>query len=461
MTAPLYTLSIGELAPKLESRSVTATAVVEACLARISERDPELNGFITVMSHAARRAARTVDEEIAAGRYRGPLHGVPIAIKDLIDTRGTPTTAASRVRSTAPVAHDAPIVQRLRHAGAVLLGKCNLHEFAFGTTSEDSAFGPTRHPYDVHRSPGGSSGGSAVAVVTGMSFGSIGTDTGGSIRIPAAACGAVGLKPAYGELPCDGIVPLSRSLDHVGPLARTVSDVWILYRCLAGDPRPVPLTKATLAQPDTRVLGIPEAYFLDRLDPAIRQLFAEAIDRLRAAGCRIERVDIPHAEAIPATYLHVVMPEAFAYHARTLEARPEDYTPGVRLRLQMGHYIMAEDYVRAQHGRDVLRREVDAALHTRHALILPTLPIPAPLLGASTVAVGEAVESVRSATLRLTQLFNLTGHPAVSIPCGVTADGLPGGLQLVGQTNGTADLVKLAAQLEPLVTVDARSGADA
>ena len=195
--------------------------------------------------------------------------------------------------------------------------------------------------------------------------------------------------------------------------------------------------------------------------PSIRQLFDGTVDRLRAAGCRVEKVDIPHAETIPATYLHVVMPEAFAYHARTLETRPEDYTPGVRLRLQMGHYIMAEDYVRAQQGRDVLRREVDAALHARHALILPTLPIPAPLLGASTVTLGEVVESVRSATLRLTQLFNLTGHPVVSIPCGVTADGLPGGLQLVGTTNRTADLVQLAAQLEPHVTVNARSGADA
>lgn len=235
---PLHDLSIAELAPRLAARETSSLDITEACLSQIAAQNGRLNAFITVLDDQARQDARRADAEIAAGRYRGPLHGVPISLKDSIDLAGVPTTAASRVLDGHVAGADAGVTARLREAGAIFLGKCNLHEFAFGTTSEDSAFGPVRNPWDTARSAGGSSGGSAAAVVSGMGTASIGTDTGGSIRIPAAVCGCVGLKPTSGELPCDGIIPLSWTLDHVGPLARSVADAWLLFQAMAGSAHP-------------------------------------------------------------------------------------------------------------------------------------------------------------------------------------------------------------------------------
>jgi len=361
-----------------------------------------------------------------------------------MDLHGTPTTAASRVRE-GHVAHaDAPAIAHLRQAGAVFVGKTNLHEFAFGTTSEDSAFGPARNPHDPSRSPGGSSGGSAASIVSEMAFASIGTDTGGSIRIPAGACGVVGLKPTYGEVSTDGVVPLARSLDHVGPLAASVSDAHLLYHALLGaparllSPRPIRGLRLAVLRP----------YFCDLLDEDVRLVFEQALERLRAAGAEVRDAAIRHAADIGPVYTHLSVPEASAYHADTLERKGELYTKPVRLRLEMGRTILAEDYVRALQGRELLRREVDAALADTAALVLPTLPIPAPPIGAATVRVGAAEEPVRNMMLRLTQLFNMTGHPAVSIPCGRTKAGLPCGLQIVGARMETDALLGLALACE-------------
>ena len=309
----------------------------------------------------------------------------------------------------------------------------------------DSAFGPARNPHDPARSPGGSSGGSAASLVAGMALATIGTDTGGSIRIPAAACGAVGFKPTYGEVSTDGVVPLSRALDHVGPLARSVTDAWIVYRALLGDPAPPPLAAVPLR--GLRV-GVPRAYFCEVLDDEVRARFEETLDALRAAGVSVDETEIPHAKHIAPIYLHIVLADAAAYHATTLESMPERYTAPVRLRLEMGRYVLAEDYVRAQNGREQLRREVNAALAGHDALMLPTLPIPAPPLGADSVKVGSTEEPVRNMMLRLTQLFNLTGHPAIAIPCGRTSDGLPCSLQLVGAHRQTEALLRAALACE-------------
>jgi aspartyl-tRNA(Asn)/glutamyl-tRNA(Gln) amidotransferase subunit A len=370
---------------------------------------------------------------------------VPISIKDLLDIRGVPTTAASRVRDGHLAERDAPAIAHLRQAGAVFLGKTNLHEFAFGTTNEDSAFGPARNPHDPTRSPGGSSGGSAASVAAGMAFATIGTDTGGSIRIPAAACGIVGLKPSFGEVSVDGVVPLSRTLDHIGPLTQTVGDASLVYHALLGDarattPAPMPIHGLRLA--------VPRKYFCDLLDDEVAARFESALDRLRAAGAHLHDIEIHHASDLAAVYLYIVLGDAAAYHGSTLETMPERYTPNVRLRLEMGRYMLAEDYVRALAGRDVLRREVDAALGQSDALILPTLPIPAPTIGATTVQVGKTAEAVRTVMLRLTQLFNVTGHPAVSIPTGHTAAGLPCAAQLVGARAQTDVLLKVALACE-------------
>jgi aspartyl-tRNA(Asn)/glutamyl-tRNA(Gln) amidotransferase subunit A len=448
MTDPCL-LPITDLARRMAARQISSVETTRACLDVITERDAELHAFITVLANEALAEALQADADLAAGRNRGPLHGVPISLKDLIDVAGVPTTAASRVRAGVSATCDAAVVSRLRRAGAVIIGKCNLHEFAFGTTGEESAFGRTRHPSDPLRSPGGSSGGSAVSVATGMAFASIGTDTGGSIRIPAAACGCVGLKPTFGEVPLGGIVPLSRSLDHVGPLARTVGDARLILEALRGR-RPAG-READRPEPAALRLGLPDDDLMDVLDDRVREQFSRALTVLRAAGVRIDAVRLPHASSAPAVYLAIQLPEASAYHAATLERRPEDYQPGVRLRLELGRYVLAEDYVRAQRGREVLRCEVDAALGGCDALVLPTLPIPPPRFGEQTVQLGLRAEPVRAMMLRLTQLFNLTGHPAISLPCKTTVDRLPCGLQLVGRINRTDGLLAVAEACEEIL----------
>jgi aspartyl-tRNA(Asn)/glutamyl-tRNA(Gln) amidotransferase subunit A len=435
--------TISELARQIRAGTLTAVAATEQCLARIAECDRDINAFITVTADEARAQAREADRELEAGHDRGPLHGVPISLKDLIDMRGMPTTAASRVRAGHVATTDALVTTRLRQAGAVFVGKTNLHEFAFGTTNEDSAYGPVHHPLDVTRSPGGSSGGSAASVLTGMAYASIGTDTGGSIRIPSSVCGLVGLKPHLGEIPIDGVVPLSTLLDHVGPICHSVEDAAVVYHALRGVTNPPPIRARGVAG---LRLGVPRPYFLDLLDEQVRASFEAVLQRLSRGGATIEDAAIPHASYAPAIYLHLALPEAAAYHAPTLDSRPDDYSAPVRLRIETGRYILAEDYVRALHGREALIADVNAALAGRDGLLLPTMTIPAPKLGAATVSVGGTEEPVRNAMLRLTQPFNISGHAAISIPCGKTRDGLPIGAQIVASQ--TAAVLEIAAALE-------------
>jgi aspartyl-tRNA(Asn)/glutamyl-tRNA(Gln) amidotransferase subunit A len=440
------------LGTRIREGTTTSEAITSACLEHIAQINPRLNAFITVLGDRALAEARQADHEIRAGHDRGPLHGVPLSLKDLIDLAGTPTTAASQVRQGSIARHDAPVVAHLKLAGAVMIGKCNLHEFAYGTTSDESAFGPVRHPLDPTRAAGGSSGGSAVAVATGMCAGSVGTDTGGSIRIPSALCGLAGLKPGYREVSSAGVIPLSWSLDHVGPIAGCVDDAWMLFNAMRGDQPPVLHDRPSTLHCR---LGIPRAYFLDVLDDEVRARFSETVSRLRAAGANVEDVWIPHAADTAPVYLHIAAPEAAAYHAMAIERHPEAYTPNVRLRLEAGRYLLAEDYVRAQRGREVLRREVDAALRGCDALLLPTVAIPPPAIGATEVEIAGRKESVRSIMLRLTQLFNLTGHPAISLPAGATSQGFPCGIQLVGALGDTQQLLELARACERQVRVEA------
>lgn len=430
-------------AARIAARRVTSEDLTLAALERIAARNPVLNAFITVTADQALAQAREADREIAARGPRGPLHGIPISFKDLIDVAGVPTTAASRVLRDYVAAADAPIVARLREAGAVFLGKTNLHEFAFGTTSEDSAYGPVRNPHDPARSPGGSSGGSAAAVMDGQGHASIGTDTGGSIRIPAAACGCVGLKPTLGELPCEGIVPLSWSLDHVGPIARSVGDAWILYDAMRGAPRLVaPGARAGAVRPPR--VGALGGYFIEWLEPGVRTAFERALGRLAEAGARVEPREVGGASRTSGTYLRIQLPEATAYHAATLEREPGSYTPPVRSRLEMGHDVTAVEYVTAKRDAAALRADVDAALAGCDLLALPTLPILAPRLGSASLDLAGEPVPVRALMLRLTQLFDLTGHPAISLPCGDSPSGLPVGLQLVGRLDATPALLEAA-----------------
>ena len=440
--------TIAELARALRAQDISAEAATTECLDRIAERNPAINAFIAVLADHALAQAKQADAELARGHDRGPLHGVPLSLKDIIDLRGVATTAASRVRAGHVAADDSPVAARLRDAGAVFIGKTNLHEFAFGTTNEDSAFGAARHPLDPNRSPGGSSGGSAASVLDGMAYASIGTDTGGSIRIPSAACGLVGLKPSLGGIPVDGVVPLSMTMDHVGPLCRSVADAGLLFDVLRGQP--------ARQRPPRQVgglrIGVLRGYFTSLLDPQVAGAFDATCAALTNAGASLEDVAIAHAGDIAPIYLHIVLAEAAAFHAKTLDSHADQYTPNVRIRLEMGRYVLAEDYVRALRGRDLLIAEVDAAMGGRDALLLPSLGVPAVRLGAATVKLGAIEEPVRNIMLRLTQLFNVTGHPAITIPCARTTDGLPIGAQLVGERNRTDALLSVAAAVELLLS---------
>jgi aspartyl-tRNA(Asn)/glutamyl-tRNA(Gln) amidotransferase subunit A len=438
--------TIAELGRAFRARELSSEAATAECLARIADRNPAINAFIAVLADQALAQACEADAERQRGHDRGPLHGVPLSLKDIFDLRGMATTAASRVRAGHVAAADATVVERLRQAGAVFLGKTNLHEFALGTTNEDSAFGAVRHPLDPNRSPGGSSGGSAASVLDGMAYASLGTDTGGSIRIPAAACGLVGLKPSVGEIPVDGIVPLSTTMDHVGPLCQSVEDAAILLDAIRSTQ-----SRRTPRDVNGLRIGVLRGYFTALLDPQVGAAFEATCDALIAAGAQLEDVQIAHAGDIAPVYLHIVLAEAAALHAKTLDSHADAYTANVRTRLEMGRYIMAEDYVRALRGRDVLIAEVDGALHGRDALLLPSLAVPAVRLGAAIVKIGTVEEPVRNITLRLTQLFNITGHPAITLPCGTTTDGLPIGAQLVGRRKQTDDLLTVAAPIERLL----------
>ena len=439
MTMPA---SMAEAAAAMRAGRVSATDLVDLSLTAIASHNADTHAFIRVDGDGARAAARQMDDERAAGGDRGPLHGIPISLKDLIDVAGVPTTAASKVLTDRVAESDAPITQRLRAAGAVLIGKTNLHEFALGTTSEDSAFGPVLHPMDLTRSAGGSSSGSAVAVATGMGLASVGTDTGGSIRIPAAICGVVGLKPSTGEVPLTGVIPLSKTFDHAGPLARSVQDAAWLWSILAGRPihtvNPVELSGLRL--------GILGGYFANPVEEQVAAAFNRACDHLRSVGVTTKTLEFDAASRISMTYVNVALPEGAAWHDQWLDTHAADYAPTVHARFMSGRDIPAVAYLRARQECELMRQSVDALLASVDALILPTLPIVAPVSGQANVTIDGIEVPVRAAMLKHTQLFNMTGHPAISLP--VETDGLPVGLQLVGGLNATTRLLDIAAACE-------------
>jgi aspartyl-tRNA(Asn)/glutamyl-tRNA(Gln) amidotransferase subunit A len=443
--APVTLPTIAETAAQLRSGDVSATALTEAALEAIARENPRLNAVITTTTDLARADAAAADADLRTGVDRGPLQGIPITIKDLVDVAGYPTTAASRVRQFDVAGSDAPVIARLREAGAVIVAKTNLHEFALGPTSEDSAYGPPRHPLDVTRLPGGSSGGSAAAVAAGIGFGSVGTDTGCSVRIPSALCGVVGLKPRFGDVPTDGVVPLSRRLDHVGPIARTVADARLLYLVMAGRP---PIDDALVPELASLSAGVVTAGIVERLADDVRAPFEAALRALRAAGLVTSPAPLAILDDAAAAYLPICLADAAAFHAATLETQGRDYTPAVRSRLEAGRYVAAEDYARATQAQLVLRQAVDRALGRADVLLLPTSPITAPVIGATTVRFGTTEESVRNALLRLCQPFNLTRHPAITLPVPV-AGGLPVGLQLVA--SDTERLLEIALAVEAVL----------
>jgi aspartyl-tRNA(Asn)/glutamyl-tRNA(Gln) amidotransferase subunit A len=440
-------LSIKEAAEEIHSGIITPTELVAEALERIDALDGDLKAFVTVMRDQAYEDAERLERELRTGLYRSPLHGIPIGVKDIIAVKGVRTTAGSKVLADYVSLEDAMVVEQLRKKGAIIIGKTNTHEFAYGTYTP-----PTRNPWDHERIPGGSSGGSAVAVATGMSLGAIGTDTGGSIRIPAACCGVTGLKPTYGRVSCHGVIPLSWSLDHVGPLARSAEDCAIVFDAIAGyDPRdpnsisgpPSRPTASLIAGPEGRdtlslqglVLGVPQEAFFAPLDSEVRAAWQAALLVLREEGAGVVEVELPLA-AIE-VYRTIQKPEAALAHMQKgwLSEHRDDYTALTLQRLLEGQQVPAVAYLHALHQRRIFSNSMRTVLRQVDALVLPTLPIPAVLIEQANqeISIDGVAENATTALLRLTMPFNLAGLPAISFPCGFTTNGLPVGLQVAGR----------------------------
>ena len=424
---------------RLERRELSSEELVRAQIER-AEKLEALHAFITLLPERAIEAARRSDEERARGELRGPLHGIPITVKDLVHSKGVRTTSGSKIFAELVPDVDAPCLASLLDAGAVLLGKTNLHELAYGVTNVNPHYGAARNPWDTERICGGSSGGSAVSLAAGVGFGSIGTDTGGSIRIPSSLCGTVGLKPTYGQVSREGVTPLSWSLDHVGPMARTVDDVALLYEVLAGRPlheledAPAPL-----------VLGIHERYFFDNLAPEVEASVRAAVAELERLGMKLVEVDIPEIELQTACRNAIAFSEASSFHEDNVRARPEEYGADTLELLRLGLLIPATDYLAATRVRRPIVRAFRKAFQKIDMLVTPATVAAAPRIGDRALDNGE---ELRGGLLRLASPFNTTGFPALSLPCGFTEDGRPIGLQLAAAPNDEKRLLELARAYE-------------
>jgi aspartyl-tRNA(Asn)/glutamyl-tRNA(Gln) amidotransferase subunit A len=428
-------VTIAEIATRVRRKDISPIELTRLCLQRIEQFNPTLNAFITVCPESALSEARKAEEEIARGEWRGPLHGIPVALKDLIDTGGVRTTAASQVFETRVPEEDAELVQRLRSAGAVIIGKNNLHEFAYGGSSLVSYFGDVHNPRNPEHIAGGSSGGSAAAVAGGLCYAAIGTDTAGSIREPAALCGCVGLKPTYGRVSVRGVIPLSWSLDHVGPLTATVEDAAIVLQAIAGydahdagsvDVPVIGYTDALRENSKNLRVGIPRAYFYEDLDHEVAAAIERALELIRTLVSEVREVklDVP-------TDRTVQLAESYAYHVENIAKVPQLYQPETLRRIRAGEKISAMEYIQRRRELDEARRRAHEIFQEIDLLITPTMPMPAPKIE-DLKKDPAALRPAELTLLRNTRPFNVWGLPTISVPCGVTKAGLPIGLQIAG-----------------------------
>ncbi|MFJ8540924.1 amidase [Streptomyces sp. NPDC093586] len=454
-----HELTLATAAAEIRERRLSPVELVDSVLERIDRVEPHVGAYVTVTAEQARGTAREAEREVARGGHRGPLHGIPAGLKDLIDVAGTPTTASSRVRAGHRAATDSTVAARLRAAGTVLVGKTHTHEFAYGLTTPQ-----TGNAWDRGRVAGGSSGGSAVAVAAGAATFALGTDTGGSIRVPAALNGVVGLKPTYGLVPRHGVTPLSWSLDHVGPITRTVEDAALVLAALTGhDPRdpasldaPAPPgTPAVGHRPDpdpdlTGVrVGVPSTYYFDHVDPEVAAAVHHAIAQLEALGARLVETDVPMSRYVQAVQWGLMVPEATAYHARTLRTVPELYQADVRILLEAGELMGAGDYLRAQRARTLMRDAWARVLEEVDVIAAPAVPMTAVRAGQETVTWPDGtVEGVSDAYVRLSAPANITGVPALSVPVGHDTAGMPIGMQLLGRPFGERTLLRVGHAYE-------------
>ncbi|HEX6805072.1 MAG TPA: amidase [Terriglobales bacterium] len=436
MTLP----SLTEISERIRRREVSPVDVLQECLDTIERLNPALNAFITVTADSARQAAKRAEGEISQGNWRGPLHGIPVGLKDLIDTEGVRTTAASAVFRDRVPAEDAAVVKRLKAAGGVVVGKQNLHEFAYGGSSVISHFGPVRNPVNAAFIAGGSSGGSAAAVARGMCYAAIGTDTAGSIREPAALCGVVGLKPSYGLVSAQGVIPLSVSLDHVGPITRTVDDAAIVLDAIAEMPGNYREGLGTV--PGRMVLGIPRQHFFKDLDVDVARIVEGAIEDLKKIGFALREIEVPVDNDRT-----LQIAEAYRYHRDMIAKSPELYDPETLRRIRTGEIISDDEYGVARGKSENIRRGAANIFQEVDALITPTCPVPA--LRISDLMKDPArLRPAELLLLRNTRPINVWGLPAISVPCGFGAEGLPVGLQIIGRPNGEKTVLAVAGLFE-------------
>ena len=453
--------SLATLSRELKERHLSPVEVVKTLLARID--GDETNAFITVTAERALEEASLAEREITAGRHKGPLHGVPIALKDLILTRDVRTTMASDFFAEHVPDRSATVVRKLEDAGSVLIGKTNTHEFAYGPTGDRSFFGPTRNPHDTGKITGGSSGGSGAAVAAGLCYGALGSDTGGSIRIPAGLCGVVGMKPTFGRVSKAGVFPLAWSLDHVGPITRTVEDNALMLNALAAHD-PEDLYSVDLAAEDfTRglergaqgaAIAVPSGFYFEYLDGEVEERINEAVEVFVSLGTEIREVEVPNLwDTLHAQRL-ILAAEAYAVHEVRLKTNPDRFDDHGLERLLNGENLKAYRYANAQQRKLRSGQEFANVLREVDVLLTPTVPIPAPEIGRRETTIDGHEEAVYSALTRLTGPTNLNGLPSLSIPCGTTTSGLPVGLQLIGRPFDEATLYRFGKAYELAVGPD-------
>ncbi len=461
-------LTIKHLSKLIASRETSCSEVVDATIRRIEKLNPKLNAFITILDESARREAKHADSLIKRGEYLGPLHGIPISLKDLIYIKGARSTSGSKILADFVPNYDSTVTRKLRKAGAIIVGTNNLHEFASGITGINPHYGPSRNPWDIDRMSGGSSGGSAVAVSCGMSLASIGTDTSGSIRVPASLCGIFGLKPTYGRVSKYGVMPLAPSIDHVGTLARSAWDIAVLLQVIAGydkmDPssakmptpdylKEISYTEGRDANNDSRKkfkIGIPKQFFFDMIEPKVMEIFRTFVDRLNGCGITtVSNVDVEGTDKIFETWRPIRLAEAASIHNEWMVSRHQEYGEDVRTMLEMGLQITAVKYINAlQKWRQEIKNAFLKAMSEFDAFLVPTTIIPAPFLDQKEIKIEEKTIEIYLSLNKLTTVFNITGLPALNIPAGLVDSKLPVGVQLVGRPFDESGILQIAYTCE-------------
>jgi aspartyl-tRNA(Asn)/glutamyl-tRNA(Gln) amidotransferase subunit A len=450
-------VTITELAPQIRQGQLSPVELTRQTLARIEKLQPVLNAYITVTADLALEQARRAEQEIRAGNYRGPLHGIPYAAKDLFYTKGIRTTVGSKILTDFVPGYDAAVIEKLTAAGAILVGKAGLHEWAFGITSNNPHFGAIRNPWNTERIPGGSSGGSAAALAADLCSFSLGSDTGGSIRIPASFCGLVGLKPTFGRVSRYGVYPLGHTLDHAGPFAWTVEDAALVYEALAGyDARDTSSAAAPLSLPlfppearlEGKKIGVPRNFYFENLDPEIDAAVGDAIVALENLGAAIIDVEVPDIDEFNTIAQLILLAEAASVHHRRVEQRPADFGEDVRALLQTGRFILATEYLDAQRRRREFIDAFNRLLAEVDVIVTPAIPIKAARIGQKTVSLGGQEVDARLGTTRFMRALNMAGLPLLSVPCGFDAQGMPIGLQIIGRLFDEAGILEIGHAFE-------------